>query len=48
MYAKREWGRQWMLPQDSRWQDAETGRESRYHLNPSVVQKAVKQAVLKA
>ena len=46
--AEREWGWQWVFPQRTRWKDAVTGREGRHHLDPSVVQKAVKQAVNRA
>ena len=43
--ANRDWGWQWVFPQRGRWRDPATGREGRHHLDPSVVQKAVKQAV---
>jgi site-specific recombinase XerD len=43
--AIRDWGWQWVFPQRGRWRDPATGREGRHHLDPSVVQKAVKQAV---
>lgn len=34
-----------MFPQRNRWKDAATGKEGRHHLDPSLVQKALKQAV---
>ena len=37
-------GGQWVFPRQSRWKDA-TGKEGRHHLDPSMVQKAVEQAV---
>lgn len=46
--ANREWKWQWVFPQRKRWRDPETRREGRHHLDPSVVQRAVKDAVQKA
>ena len=46
--ANREWAWQWVFPQQNRWRDRETGAQGRHHLDPSVVQKAVKQAVAEA
>lgn len=46
--ASREWGWQWVFPQQNRWRDRESGAQGRHHLDPSVVQKAVKQAVVEA
>ena len=43
-HAEREWSWQWVFPQRNRWKD-DTGKEGRHHLDPSVVQKAVKKAV---
>ena len=37
-----------MFPQQNRWRDGESGTQSRHHLDPSVVQGAVKRAVLEA
>jgi site-specific recombinase XerD len=45
---QQEWGWQWVFPQRNRWKDAASGKEGRHHLDPSVVQKAVKQAVKRA
>lgn len=47
-HADRQWGWQWVFSQRNRWQDAATGHEGRYHQDPSVVHKAVKQAVQRA
>jgi integrase len=44
--APVEWGWQWVFPQQHRWRSAETGEQGRHHLDPSVVQKAVRRAVL--
>jgi integron integrase len=46
--ASREWGWQWVFPQQHRWHDRESGAQGRHHLDPSVVQKAVKRAVMEA
>ena len=40
--ADRQWGWQWVFPQRNRWKDAATAKEGRHHLDPSLVQKAVK------
>lgn len=44
-HADRRWGWQWVFPQQNRWKNEATGEEGHHHLDPSVVQKAVKQAV---
>jgi len=46
--ASREWAWQWVFPQQNRWRDRESRAQGRHHLDPSVVQKAVKRAVLEA
>ena len=46
--ANREWGWQWVFPQQNRWRDRASGIQGRHHLDPSVVQKAVKRAVAEA
>jgi integron integrase len=46
--ASRVWAWQWVFPQQNRWRDRESGAQGRHHLDPSVVQKAVKWAVLEA
>jgi integron integrase len=46
--ADREWAWQWVFPQQNRWHDRDSGTEGRHHLDPSVVQKAVKRAVAEA
>ena len=37
-----------VFPQQKRWRDPATGHQGRHHLDPSVVQKAVKRAVAAA
>ncbi|WP_231598140.1 integron integrase [Synechococcus sp. CBW1002] len=39
---------QWVFPQAHRWRDAKTRVEGRHHIDPSVIQKAVKRAILRA
>lgn len=36
---------QWLFPQTNRWKNKETGLEGRYHMDDSILQKAVKKAV---
>jgi hypothetical protein len=44
-HADREWAWQWLFPQQNRWRDASSGRQGRHHIDPALVQRAVKQAV---
>ena len=46
--AGREWGWQWLFPATSHYTDTITGEKRRHHLHESVLQKAVKEARLKA
>ena len=46
--AAREWGWQWVFPQERRWRDRETGFEGRHHMDESLIQRAVREAVLRA
>ncbi len=46
--AASEWGWQWVFPQSHRWFDNKTRTEGRHHIDPSVIQKAVKRAILRA
>jgi len=43
--AAREWGWQWLFPQGRRWRDPRQNIEGRHHLDPSLVQRAVRSAV---
>jgi site-specific recombinase XerD len=43
--AEREWAWQWVFPQRNRWQDRASGTQGCHHLDPRVVQKAVKREV---
>jgi integron integrase len=46
--AAREWRWQWVFPQRKRWRDPATGREGRHHVDATVVQRAMKEAVRRA
>ena len=46
--APYEWRWQWVFPQQRRWTDRRSGRQGRHHVHPSIVQRAVKEAVEKA
>ena len=46
--AECEWGWQWVFPQQQSWIDRCSGQQERHHLDPSVVQKAMKRAVASA
>jgi len=43
--AGREWGRQWIFPATRIYKDQITGERHRHHLDESVLQRAVKEAV---
>ena len=47
-YAPSEWRWQFVFPQKNRWVDRRTRQQGRYHLDESIVQKAVKAAVREA
>lgn len=46
--ADKEWGWQWVFPASSHYTERETGERRRHHLHESVMQKAIKEARLKA
>ena len=46
--AGKEWGWQWVFPATSHYTDAVTGEKRRHHLHESVLQRAFKEARLKA
>lgn len=46
--AAVEWGWQWVFPQQRRWQDPTSGEQGRHHLDPSLILKSVRRAVLAA
>ena len=46
--AAREWSWQWLFPQGRRWRNPRQKLEGRHHIDPSLVQRAVRAAVLAA
>ena len=46
--ADREWGWQYVFPASSRFVDREAGLQRRHHVHETVIQKAMKSAVLRA
>jgi integron integrase len=46
--ASKEWNWQWVFPQERRWKDPTTGQQGRYHMDESLLQRAVHEAVLAA
>jgi len=43
-----EWCWQWVFPQAHRWRNRRTGEQGRHHIDPSLVQRAVREAVVRA
>ena len=46
--ASAEWRWHWVFPQENRWKNPKTGNEGRHHIDESLIQKAVRDAVAKA
>jgi len=46
--AASDWSWQWVFPQERRWVNESTGEQGRYHMDPSIMQRVVHEAVLKA
>jgi len=46
--ASADWRWQWVFPQESRWTNPETREQGRHHIDGSLVQKAMRNAVAKA
>jgi len=46
--AAKEFKWQWVFPQKNRWTNKETGEQGRWHLDESLMQRAVKKAILQA
>ena len=45
--APKEWGWQWVFPAEKLSVDPRTGKVMRWHIHPSAIQRAVKEAVMK-
>lgn len=46
--ANREWGWQFVFPQERRWRNSRTGEQGRYHIDESLFSRSLKAAVRKA
>lgn len=46
--APYEWRWQWVFPQQRRWVDKRSGAQGRHHVHPTVVQRAVREAAIRA
>lgn len=46
--ASKDWRWQWVFPQQKRWRNQVTGQEGRHHVHPTILQRAVKEAVRRA
>jgi len=46
--AQKEFKWQWLFPQKYRWVNQTTGKQGRWHIDESLLQRAVKQAITKA
>ncbi|UTC67812.1 MULTISPECIES: integron integrase [unclassified Treponema] len=46
--AGKTWAWQWVFPQARRWRNKETGEQGRHHIDPSVIQRTLHEAVLKS
>ncbi len=46
--GSKEFKWQWLFPQKNRWKNQTTGEEGRWHLDESLMQRSVKQAILEA
>lgn len=46
--AAKEWPWQWVFPASTRWRDPRTGIEYRHHLHETVMQRAIRKAVIDA
>jgi integron integrase len=45
--APREWGWQFLFPQEKRWVNPQTGEQGRHHVDPAILQRVVKAAAAK-
>ena len=46
--SSTDWAWQWVFPQERRWRDRESGKQGRYHMDASLLQRAVHEAALRA
>jgi integron integrase len=46
--APKDWRWQWVFPQENRWTNTQTKEQGRHHIDESLIQKAVRDALAKA
>jgi len=46
--ASSDWTWQWIFPQERRWTNTDSATQGRYHMDPSILQNAVHEAITKA
>ncbi|MBN1359879.1 MAG: integron integrase [Sedimentisphaerales bacterium] len=46
--APKDWRWQWVFPQENRWRNSKTAEQGRHHIDEALVQRAVRQAVVRA
>lgn len=46
--ASREWRWQWVFPQARRWRDSSSKKQGRHHIDPTLLQRAIRRAVDKS
>lgn len=46
--ASGDWSWQWVFPQERRWLDPVTGKQGRHHMDPSILQRTIHEAIIKA
>lgn len=46
--APAEWRWQWAFPQKKRWRNGQTGEQGRHHQDESILQRAVRRAVVES
>lgn len=46
--AAKQWIWQWVFPQRRRWKNPQAGTEGRFHVDASIIQRAIKTAVIEA
>ncbi|HAP44592.1 MAG TPA: integron integrase [Spirochaetaceae bacterium] len=47
-HGSSNWLWQWIFPQDRRWKDTVTGLQGRHHMDESIMQRSIHEAVIKA
>ena len=46
--AGKTWVWQWVFPQARRWRNKETGEQGRHHIDPSIIQRTLREVVLRS